>query len=157
MINGGRIPLLSIYLLRTKHALSIIFQTSYSYAIDTPSHNTITIDGQPQRRYPFFYLYSSQFTLSHRQNTAADPIGYGNPKTPKPAFETNNQFDYATGIYITINYLYFFIQPLLLLYHFVDRLQIWIITEIPQQPPIKGKWFSGKKKFPILLFSTIFL
>jgi hypothetical protein len=54
------------------------------FAIDTPSHNTVLVDGLPQRR-----------TV-----TNADPLGYGNSKTPPPVWQTNATFDYAAGHYI---------------------------------------------------------
>eukprot|EP01113_Clastostelium_recurvatum_P011051 TRINITY_DN1556_c0_g1_i1.p1 TRINITY_DN1556_c0_g1~~TRINITY_DN1556_c0_g1_i1.p1 ORF type:complete len:700 (-),score=128.36 TRINITY_DN1556_c0_g1_i1:219-2318(-) len=55
------------------------------FAVDTPSHNTVLVDHQPQRR---------------AGPTDADPMGSGNPKTPRPTFQTSSEFDYASGVYM---------------------------------------------------------
>ena len=56
-----------------------------TYAISTASHNTVLVDGLPQKRV-------------NRQ--ANDLMGYGNVNTPLPQFETTTTFDYARGWYI---------------------------------------------------------
>ena len=56
------------------------------YALSSESHNTVLVDGFSQVRTHYYY--------------PNDAIGYGNPKTPKPEFETTPMFDYASGWYI---------------------------------------------------------
>eukprot|EP00026_Physarum_polycephalum_P003409 Phypoly_transcript_03420.p1 GENE.Phypoly_transcript_03420~~Phypoly_transcript_03420.p1 ORF type:complete len:546 (+),score=64.25 Phypoly_transcript_03420:786-2423(+) len=56
-----------------------------NYAIDTPSHNTILVDGQPQRR---------------PNPSPSDPLGMGNPNTPVPIWQPSPIQDYAVGYYM---------------------------------------------------------
>lgn len=63
------------------------FSPYRTYGVSTQSHNTVLVDGLPQRR------------PTRGERDTDDPLGAGDPRTPVSIFHAEDEFDYVSGVY----------------------------------------------------------